>query len=379
MKNLSPQNFTIGILGGGQLGRMLLQSASDWNLKIKVLGPDPEPCQNLAYEFVQGDFTDYETVYQFGKTVDILTIEIENVNVAALEKLQNEGIKIYPQPEVIKTIQDKGLQKLFYQKNGIPTGKFQLIESQKELQKYQGPFPVVQKLRTAGYDGRGVMILKSKKDLTQGFNEPSLLEEFVKMHKEIAIMVARSSNGEIKTYPAVEMQFHPGANLVDFLMAPAKISPQIEAKAQNIAVKLAQNLKIVGLLAVEMFVTKEGKILVNECAPRPHNSGHHTIEANITSQFEQHLRAILGLPLGETATKIPAIMVNLIGEKGYSGEAKYQGLEKVLALKGASVHLYGKKMTKPFRKMGHVTIVDKDPKQALKKAQIVKKALKIIA
>lgn len=373
-------NKTLGVLGGGQLGKMLIESSAPFKLKIKVLDPDKDaPCSKLANEFVQGSLTDFDTVYNFGKTVDLLTIEIENVNTEALEKLEMERVTVYPSSKVIKTIQDKGLQKQFYQQYGIPTPPFELVANKEELLKFEGPFPIVQKLRKAGYDGKGVKVLKSVADLETGFEAPSLLENFMDMEKEIAVIIARTPSGAMKTYPAVEMVFHEGANLVDFLLAPAEIAEETAKVADQIAQTLAEKLQMVGVLAVEMFVTKAGEVLVNEIAPRPHNSGHHTIEGNETSQYEQHLRAIFDLPLGSTATKSPAIMVNLVGESGFEGEAKYQGIEQVQALEGAAIHLYGKAKTKPFRKMGHVTILGKTREELLQKAEFVKQTLKVVA
>ncbi len=370
----------IGILGGGQLGRMLIQAGMNFNLRISVLDPDKNaPCKSIADEFKVGSLTDFKTVYDFGKKTDVLTIEIEHVNTDALEKLANEGVKVFPQPQVIKIIQDKGLQKLFYQKNKIPTSEFRLVDSKDELLHTEGLIPYFQKLRKGGYDGRGVQKIGSKKDFKKAFDAPSVLEKRVDIAKELSVIVARNASGEVKTYPAVELDFHPEANLVEYLFSPAEISSSVRKRAEQIASKVAESLKIVGLLAVEMFLTKDGEILVNEIAPRVHNSGHHTIEANATSQFEQHLRAILNLPLGSTAMKAPAVMVNLLGEPGYDGVAEYKGLEKALKIEGVAIHLYGKKFTRPFRKMGHVTIVDRDLKTAKEKAKFVKRTLKVIA
>lgn len=370
----------IGILGGGQLGRMLIQAGMNFNLHISVLDPDKDaPCKSIADEFKAGSLSDFKTVYDFGKKADVLTIEIEHVNADALEKLVKEGVKVFPQPDVIKTIQDKGLQKLFYHKHKIPSSEFRLIDSKAEIFYTEGLIPFFQKLRKGGYDGRGVQRIRSKNDFKKAFDAPSVLEKQVDIAKELSVIVARNESGEVKTYPAVELDFHPKANLVEYLFSPAAISPPVEKKAEQIAMKAAESLKIVGLLAVEMFLTKDGEILVNEIAPRVHNSGHHTIEGNVTSQFEQHLRAILNLPLGSTAVKTPAVMVNLLGEAGCDGVAKYKGLEKVLNVEGVAIHLYGKKFTRPFRKMGHVTIVDRDLKTAKEKAKFVKRTLKVIA
>jgi 5-(carboxyamino)imidazole ribonucleotide synthase len=370
----------LGILGGGQLGRMLIQKAIDLNITTCVLdGDENAPCKNICDEFTHGKFSDFDSVYNFGKNIDILTIEIEHVNADALEILEKEGKRVFPQPRIIKLVQDKGSQKIFYRTNKIPTAEFHLIENKAELEKYADFVPFVQKLRKGGYDGRGVQVILSKNDFEKGFNEPSVLEKYIPFEKEIAVIVGRNENGAVKTFPAVEMDFNPEANLVEFLFSPANISEEIETKAEDIAMKIAIDSGIVGLLAVEMFVTKDGEVLVNEIAPRPHNSGHHTIEANITSQYELHLRAILNLPLGSTQILKPSVMVNLLGEKDYSGNAKYDGLERVLAMEGVHVHLYGKKITKPFRKMGHVTCLADSLEEAMSKAKEVKNFLKVIA
>lgn len=371
---------TLGILGGGQLGRMLIQAAVNFNIRTKVLDPDPQaPCAHLCDEFVVGSFADYETVYQFGKMVDQLTVEIEHVNLDALKKLEAEGVIIFPQPEVLEIIQDKGTQKQFFHDHQIPTADFQLLNAVTDLKNYTGTWPVIQKLRRLGYDGKGVTKLVSLSDTPKAFIEPSILEQCVDIQTELAVIVARSVTGELVTYSSVEMQFHPEVNLVEFLIAPARITPAVDEQARALAIRVAEALQIVGVLAVELFLTKTGEVLVNEIAPRPHNSGHHTIEANVTSQYEQHLRAILGWPLGDTATRSPAVMVNLLGEPGYTGPAQYQGLTEVLQQSGVHIHLYGKAITKPMRKMGHVTIVQPTIEQALATAQLVKNTLKIIS
>ncbi|QOI96715.1 MAG: 5-(carboxyamino)imidazole ribonucleotide synthase [Flammeovirgaceae bacterium] len=373
------QNFTIGILGGGQLGRMLIQSGIDFNLSFRVLDPDSEaPCSGLA-PFREGKLTDYRTVMKFGEACDIITIEIENVNTRALKELVKKGKRVYPQPEVIELIQDKRTQKIFYRECGLPTSPFYLTESRADVKKYKDFLPAVHKLGREGYDGRGVQVIRSTKDLRKAFDAPGLLEQFVDFEKEISVIVARNEHGEIKSYPPVEMVFHPEKNLVEYLYAPAQLNRAIKQEAEAVACKTINELKMVGLLAVEMFVTKKGEILINEIAPRPHNSGHHTIEANATSQYEQHLRALLGLPLGETHLLLPSAMVNLLGEPGYTGPARYKGFEKVIGTPGVHVHLYGKKVTKPFRKMGHVTIVDPDIASLREKVNFVKRTLKVIA
>lgn len=373
------QNYKLGILGGGQLGRMLIQSGMDWNITFSVLDPDPvAPCSSLC-EFHSGKLTDFNTVMAFGQSCDLITIEIENVNVVALKELQKQGKKVFPQPEVIELVQDKRQQKLFYKEKDIPTAEFILVENKQEVRDRESFLPAVNKLGREGYDGRGVQILRSAQDLDKAFEAPGLLEKLIDFEKEISVIVARNESGEVKVFPAVEMIFHPEANLVEYLFSPAQLSESIVKEANRIATKIITELGMVGLLAVEMFVTKDQCVLVNEIAPRPHNSGHQSIEANVTSQYQQHLRAILNLPLGDTSITQPSAMVNLLGEDGFAGDAQYDGLEDVLKLPGAYVHLYGKKLTKPFRKMGHVTIVDKDIESLKKKATFVKQSLKIRA
>ena len=373
-------NASLGILGGGQLGRMLIQSAIDFNLEVHILDPDSNaPCKHFATSFTQGALTDFETVYQFGKKHDIITIEIENVNTEALKKLETEGKKVYPQPDIIALIQDKRKQKQFYKEKGIPTAEFKLTEDRASVLNLVDRLPAVHKLGKEGYDGRGVKILKTTGDIQNTFDKPGILEELVDFEKEIAVIVARNEDGQVNAFPVVELMFHPDQNLVEYLFSPASVNESIEKKAREIAVKVIGELNMIGLLAVEMFVTKDQKILVNEIAPRPHNSGHQSIEGNITSQFEQHLRAIYNMPLGATDIVIPSAMVNLLGEEGYEGRAKYKGLHEVLAEKGVHIHLYGKLNTKPFRKMGHVTIVNADAAALKKQAKFVKDTLKIIA
>jgi 5-(carboxyamino)imidazole ribonucleotide synthase len=369
----------LGILGGGQLGRMLIQSGIDFNIPFAVLDPDIHaPCSTLA-EFHTGKLADFDTVLKFGSHCDILTIEIENVNTAALKELVRLGKKVYPQPEVIELIQDKRTQKLFYQEHKIPTAEFILTENAADVKSNKKFLPAVNKLGREGYDGRGVQILRSEDQLDKAFDAPGLLEKLIDFDKEISVIVARNERGEIKTFPMVEMVFHPVQNLVEYLFAPAQVSNEVKNRAEDIASSIITKLNMIGLLAVEMFVTKTGEVLVNEIAPRPHNSGHQTIEANVTSQYEQHLRAILNLPLGDTTAIAPSAMVNLLGEPGYNGLALYQGFEEVASVSGIHVHLYGKKITKSFRKMGHVTIIDHDLENLKKKATFVKETLKVIA
>jgi 5-(carboxyamino)imidazole ribonucleotide synthase len=370
----------LGIVGGGQLGRMLIQSAVDLNINCIVLDPDENaPCKNIASEFYQGSRTDFETVLNFGKNADVITIEIENVNTDALSELKKMGKHVHPDPEIIKLIQDKGLQKIFYLNNDIPTAEFKIVENKKEIDSHLEFLPVFQKLRKEGYDGRGVKRISDHKDLLSAFDKPSVLEKLIDFEKEISVIVARRPGGETVAFPPVELEFNPEANLVEFLFMPSSIEADIAEKAESIAVKLINSLNMVGILAVEMFVTKTGDVLVNEIAPRPHNSGHHTLEANYTSQYEQHLRAIMDLPLGSTKGKSAAVMVNLLGEEGFNGKAVYKGIEEILKLPGAHIHLYGKMLTKPFRKMGHVTIIDENIDIAKEKAIFVKNNLKIIA
>jgi 5-(carboxyamino)imidazole ribonucleotide synthase len=357
---------------------MLIQAGIDFNISFSILDPDAEaPCASMA-EFQVGKLTDFETVVKFGSSCDVITIEIENVNTAALKELVKRGKKVFPQPEVIELIQDKRLQKKFYQTNNIPTSEFVLTENAADVQRHVDFLPAVNKLGREGYDGRGVQIMRTKDDITKAFDAPGLLEKLVDFDKEISVIIARNEDGEIRSFPVVEMVFHPVHNLVEYLFAPAAISDPIAKQADDIAKNIITQLGMVGLLAVEMFVTKDGKVLVNEIAPRPHNSGHQTIEANITSQYEQHLRAILNWPLGDTKQVMPGAMVNLLGEAGHSGPAKYDGFEAVMKEAGVHVHLYGKKLTKPFRKMGHVTIVDSDLDSLKKKVNFVKQTLKVI-
>ncbi len=373
------QNYRLGVLGGGQLGRMLIQSGVDLNINFSILDPDADaPCRSLA-EFTCGKLTDFTTVIEFGQKCDLITIEIENVNTEALRQLEAEGKKVFPQPNVIELIQDKCKQKKFYRDNGIPTAEFILVKDKEEVRKNKSFLPAVNKLGREGYDGKGVQLIRTEKDIDKAFDATGLLEKLIDFEKEIAIIVARNEAGQIVTYTAVEMVFHPEANLVEYLFAPAQLKRSVAEEADAIARKVITELRMVGLLAVEMFVTKEGIVLVNEIAPRPHNSGHQTIEANVTSQYEQHLRAILNLPLGDTSSVMKSAMVNILGEPNYTGLARYEGLNDVLKLAGAHVHLYGKKLTKPFRKMGHVTIVDNDMESLKKKAKFVKDHLKVIA
>ncbi|HET8859780.1 5-(carboxyamino)imidazole ribonucleotide synthase [Marivirga sp.] len=370
----------VGVLGGGQLGRMLLQSAININIELSMMDADPNaPCSKLVSDFKVGDLEDFKAVYEFGKNCDILTIEIEKVNIEAMKKLQSEGVKVYPQPEIIEMIQDKRVQKQFYKDHNIPTAPFILTDNRADLEKLIDKFPAVHKIGKGGYDGRGVQIIRSKEDIAKGFDAPSLLEDFVPFKKELAVIVSRNEQGEVNAFPVVEMVFHPEHNLVEYLLSPAIIDKSEEEKAKQVAIDIIEKLEMVGILAVEMFLTKENEIIVNEIAPRPHNSGHQSIEGNFVSQYDQHLRAILNLPLGNTSTKVSSAMVNILGEDGFTGDAKYEGMEEVMRISGASVHLYGKKLTKPFRKMGHVTITDPSLTSLKRKIEIVKSTLKVKA
>ncbi|MGV3590202.1 MAG: 5-(carboxyamino)imidazole ribonucleotide synthase [Gammaproteobacteria bacterium] len=340
---------------------------------------DIAPCRALASEFSVGDITDYDTVYRFGKTVDLLTIEIENVNVPALYQLEREGLPVYPQPRVIETIQDKRTQKQFYRDHGIPTPDFVLVDDRADAQRHADFLPAFNKIGKGGYDGGGVKRIATAADLDKVFDAPGLLEKFIDFDREISVIAARNVHGEIAVFPAVECVFDPKYNLVDYLVAPSSAPVDVLQQAEDIARKVVEAFGIVGLLAVEMFVTKSGEVLVNEAAPRPHNSGHQTINANYTSQYEQHLRAILGLPLGATTIKSPSAMVNLLGAEGFSGPAKYEGLDELLHIDGVNLFLYGKKQTRAKRKMGHVTILDADMRRLLEKVELVKKAVRIVA
>ncbi|RCL76680.1 MAG: 5-(carboxyamino)imidazole ribonucleotide synthase [Flavobacteriales bacterium] len=376
-RNWNSKEFKIGVLGGGQLGRMLIQEATNLNLHIHILDPDKNaPCSSIAQSFTCASLTDYDAVIEFGKDKSLITVEIENVNIEALEALENTGIPVYPQPRVLRIIKDKGTQKEFYKEHHIPTSSFTLYENKDALINASINYPVVQKLRTGGYDGKGVQILN---DASSSFEDAHLIEDLVDFEKEISIIVARNKDGQISTFPSVECEFNPEAHLVEFLFSPAEISADIERKAKDIASDVIKKLDMVGILAVEMFLTKSGEILVNEIAPRPHNSGHHTIECCKTSQFAQHLRSIIGLPLGDTSLVQVGAMVNLLGEKGYTGTAKYEGLDELLKFSGVYPHLYGKEITKPMRKMGHITITGKTLNEVKRTAEAIKGVVKIIA
>lgn len=370
----------LGILGGGQLGRMLIQEAVNFNIHISVLDPAVNaPCADLANNFVVGNFNDYQTVLDFGKTVDVLTIEIEHVNIEALEELERLGKKVFPTPQALRTIQDKGLQKQFYKANNIPTAPFHLIDNAEDALLFKEKGPFMQKLRKGGYDGKGVTPLRTEAEFNAAFNAPSVLEEFVPFVKELAVIVARNESGEIATFPLVEMEFNPEANLVEFIFSPAHVNTDVESNAKKIASDIANKLQHVGLLAIELFLTADGNLLVNEIAPRPHNSGHHTIEACFVSQYGMHLRAILNMPLGSTGLRTPAVMINLLGEKGFEGKARYENIEEVLHTEGSYIHLYGKEDTKPFRKMGHITVCNSNLEDAKDIARRFLKEVRIVS
>lgn len=376
--------FKLGILGGGQLGKMLLYETRKWDIYTMVMDKSEDaPSKIACNEFVTGDLMDYQSVYEFGKKVEVLTIEIENVNVTALEQLEREGIRVFPQPKVLKAIQNKGMQKLFYTDHDIPTAPYSRYAFGTEIKESlaQGvlQFPFVWKSAQFGYDGQGVKIVKNQNDLLGLPNVECIVETLIPFKNELAVIVARSSNGQTSTYPVVEMEFHPEANQVEYVICPARIDMAVAKKAQEIALKVSEAYGHVGLLAVEMFQTDKDDILVNEVAPRPHNSGHYSIEASYCNQFEQHLRCLLGLPLGNTDSKVAGVMVNLVGAEGYQGEVVYEHLNEILEIPGVVPHIYGKKETRPFRKMGHVTIVNQDIEKARANAALVKEKIRVIA
>jgi 5-(carboxyamino)imidazole ribonucleotide synthase len=370
----------IGILGGGQLGRMLLQAAGNYVVETYVLENDEScPAAHLCHHFTKGDITDFETVYRFGKGLDALTIEIESVNVDALEKLESEGVKIYPKPAAIRIIKNKVIQKEFYSKHRIPTSEFVITENKASLQEHIDFLPAVHKIGQGGYDGKGVAVLENEKDIPKGFDALSVLEKKVKIKKEIAMIVAMSDSGETAIYPPAEMVFDPIWNLLDYQLSPALLPEQTLWKAEAIAARVVKELKSPGLFAVELFVDMNDEVLVNETAPRVHNSGHHTIEANYSSQYDMLWRIMLGYPLGNTDPILPSAIVNILGADGFSGTAIYEGLQEVLAMDNVFVHLYGKTQTKPGRKMGHVTILHKDYQDLTYKANKIKHLLRVIS
>ena len=384
--NFFSSNFKLGILGGGQLGKMLLAETRKFDIQTYILDPSKDaPSQFGATKFIIGDLMNFDTVYKFGKQVDLLTLEIENVNLDALDALQSEGTQIYPSPKTLRLIQSKAVQKQFYIDNNIPTSYFEKYATSENLksaiknQQSKINIPFVWKCAQFGYDGNGVKIVRSNQDLTNLPNVECIAEEIVNFKNELAVIVVRSSSGEIKTYPVVEMEFHPEANQVEYVICPARISDEVAQKANEIALQVSKCFDHIGILAVEMFQTQDDKIMVNEVAPRPHNSGHYSIEASYTSQFENHIRAILGLPLGNCDNKLAGIMVNLVGAEGFSGPVIYENIEKIMAMKGVTPHIYGKKETRPFRKMGHVSIVNENMSEARRIAAEVKNSIRVIS
>ncbi|MBG6131111.1 5-(carboxyamino)imidazole ribonucleotide synthase [Aquimarina sp. EL_43] len=384
MTNFFSSNFKLGILGGGQLGKMMLYDTRKYDIQTYVLDPSQDaPCKIACDHFQQGNLMDYETVYNFGKKVDILTFEIETVNLEALVQLEKEGKKVYPSSKTLEKIQNKGEQKLFYEENKIPTAEFTRFSNKAHLTEgitnNRIKLPFVWKSTQGGYDGKGVSIIRSGADLAKIPDTECIAEHLVDFKNELAVIVVRNPSGEIKTYPVVEMEFHPEANQVEYVICPARIDSKIAQKAVKIAEKVSKAFEHVGVLAVEMFQTQEDEILVNEVAPRPHNSGHYSIEASYTNQFEQHIRAILDLPLGATESKVGGIMVNLVGQEGYTGDVIYKNIEEIMKMKGVTPHIYGKKQTRPYRKMGHVTIVHENIDEARKIAEKVKNTIQVIS
>jgi len=384
MEKLVTSEIKLGVIAGGQLGKMLVLAASNWNVNTYVMDKDEHcPASASCSFFFKGDPLNFDDVYEFGHLVDVLTLELENVNVEALKRLKKEGKQVYPDPEKLEIVQDKGLQKQFYEKIIVPSPSFNLFNDKHEIinsiNSGKLPYPFVQKLRKGGYDGRGVAIIHSEDDLGILLDGASEIEEFIDIDKEISAIVARNERGEVKCHPTVEMEFNPKANLVEKLFCPSTLPEAVEKEAEDIAIKIITELNLYGLLAVEMFVDKNKKTWVNEIAPRTHNSGHHTIESAITSQFEQQLRAIFNLPLGSTHLKLPAVMINLLGEPGFEGKVKYEGLTECMAIEGVKIHLYGKKITKPFRKMGHVTVLAPTIDEAKRKADFVKQKMKVVS
>ncbi|WP_418510866.1 5-(carboxyamino)imidazole ribonucleotide synthase [Corallibacter sp.] len=382
--NFFSSEFKLGILGGGQLGKMLLYNTRKFDIHTKIIDANNEaPCKIACDEFQLGDLMDFDAVYNFGKQVDVLTFEIENVNTDALEALEKEGVKVYPSSKTLRTIQNKATQKLFYKDHNIPTADFTRFAYTSEIKEAINngglQLPFVWKSAQFGYDGNGVKVVRTIEDLEGLPNVECIAEDMIPFKNELAVIVARNVDGDIKTYPVVEMEFHPEANQVEYVICPARIDDTVAQKAREVALNVSKAFNHVGLLAVEMFQTKNDEILVNEVAPRPHNSGHQTIEASYTSQFEQHLRAILNLPLGQTDSKVGGIMVNLVGAEGHTGDVVYENIAEIMKLEGVTPHIYGKKQTRPFRKMGHVTIVNEDINEARRVAEQVKKTIKVIS
>lgn len=384
MTNYFSSNFKLGILGGGQLGKMMLYSTRKFDITTYVMdSSDEAPCKIACNHFTLGDLMDFDAVYNFGKQVDLVTFEIENVNVDALEKLEKEGIKVYPSSKNLRVIQNKATQKLFYRDHDIPTSEFDRFAYLSEIEDavLNGglEFPFVWKAAQFGYDGNGVKMVRQLSDLEGLPKGECIAEDLVPFKNELAVIVARNPNGDVKTYPVVEMEFHPEANQVEYVICPARIDQAVAKKAEAVALKVSEAFKHVGILAVELFQTENDEILVNEVAPRPHNSGHQTIEASYTSQFEQHIRAVLNLPLGKTESVVGGVMVNLVGAEGHTGDVVYENIEAIMKLDGVTPHIYGKKQTRPFRKMGHVTIVNEDLSEARRIAEEVKKTINVIS
>ena len=377
-KNIFSTDYKLGILGGGQLGKMMLYTTRKFDIRTKVLDPSPDaPAKFAANEFQVGSLQDYDTVMAFAADCDTVCIEIEAVNVQALRDLRAQGKKVHPNPDSLELIQDKTKQKQFYADHNIPTSRFEMVSGKAEFEaaRDRWPIPFVWKAATGGYDGFGVVVCRSEEDVQYIPNAPGMLEAFVNFELEVSVIVARNESGEVKTFPVADQEFHPTANQVEYVLCPTVLDEAMQQKAYDIAVRTAEAYDICGLLAVELFVTADGEILVNEVAPRPHNSGHHTIEACYTSQFEQHVRAVLDLPLGSTELKAAGVMANLVGAEGYSGDVVYQGYDELLGEPGVNIHIYGKAKTRPFRKMGHVTVVAKDRDEARKRAEWAKNSI----
>ncbi|WP_405200454.1 5-(carboxyamino)imidazole ribonucleotide synthase [Christiangramia sp. LLG6405-1] len=384
MVNYFSSDFKLGILGGGQLGKMMLYETRKYDIQTLVLDPSSEAPSRISCDyFEQGDLMDYETVLQFGRKADVLTFEIESINIEALRQLESEGVKTYPSAATLEKIQNKAVQKEFYEKHNLPTAAFkrfpnlELLKSDVNEQKVSLPF--VWKSATGGYDGKGVSVIRTEADLANLPDAECIAENLVPFKNELAVIVARNPSGEVRTYPVVEMEFHPTANQVEYVICPARIDNNVAEKARKLAENVSEAFEHVGLLAVEMFQTEDDEILINEVAPRPHNSGHYSIEASYTNQFEQQIRAILDLPLGKTDSKLGGIMVNLVGDENHEGEVQYKNIEKIMGMEGVTPHIYGKKITRPFRKMGHVTIVNKDLGEARKIAEKVKNSIQVIS
>ena len=382
--NLFSNNKILGIIGGGQLGKMLLNDTFKWNITTYVLDPDKDaPAKQFCNKFYCGDLNDFDTIYQFGKKADIITFEIEHINTEALKKLEKEGTIIYPKPNTLSIIQDKFKQKKFYLDNNIPTSDFIFFDSIKDLthafETKKIKLPFVWKSTKFGYDGFGVKIINNKTDLESIEDKPCIIEELINYKKELSIIICRNLDGDCKLFPTVEMKFNEISNQLETVTFPAEINNRTNSEAKKIALKVADSFKNVGLLAIEMFLTTDDQILVNEVAPRPHNSGHFTIEGTMTSQFEQHIRAILNLPLGSTKLICGGLMINLSGSENFTGNVHYENLDKIFKLEGVNLHLYGKKKVKPNRKMGHVTILNKNKSKAVEIKNNIKKTIKIIS